>query len=161
MMNKTIASLVVAGLAGLSGFSYAADNAVTQISSGVYVENTTQGCSILRDRVTVNTSNGVTLVYNCLTASSKVNLGACHASGSQKPTAIPCVVTGDDGNGNPTYNGANCNAAGQQATPVQTTEIDGRRGYTGSTTGGSVGQTNLNSETCTVSALGALQGVAQ
>jgi hypothetical protein len=161
MMKKTITALVVAGLAGTSGFAYAADNTVTQISSGVYVENDNTGCSILRDRVTVNTSNGVTLVYNCVTASGKVNLGACHASGSQKPTQVDCVVTGADAQGNPTYNGADCTAAGQQTTPVQKTQIDGRRGYTGSTTGGSVGQTNLNSESCSVSSLGALPGVAQ
>lgn len=160
MIKKIIASLV---LVGVSSVAFAADNSVTQLSSGAYVENTTAGCSILRDRVTVNLSVGVTGVYNCLTASSKVNIGACHASGSQKPTDIPCVVTGDDGGTPPvaTYNGANCTAAGQLTTPVQTTSIAGRRGYTGSTTGGSVGQTSLGATTCTTAALGALPGVAQ
>lgn len=163
MMKKSIAAAFFVGLAGASVGAYSADNTVTQISSGVYVENDNTGCSILRDRVTVNTSNGVTLVYNCITASNKVNLGACHSSGSQKPTQVPCVVTGDDGATppNPTYNGANCTAAGQLTNPVQTTEISGRRGYTGSTTGGSVGQVSLNSTTCDTAALGALQGVAR
>lgn len=162
MLKKTIAALIVAGLAGTSGLTYAADNAVSPLTSGAYVETTSAGCSLLRDRVTVNTSVGVTAVYNCRLASSKVNVGACHLSGSQKPTDVPCVVTGDDGATPPvaTYNGANCTAAGQLTTPVQTTSIAGRRGYTGSTTGGSVGQVDLGSITCTTTALGALPGVA-
>lgn len=162
MLKKTIAALIVAGLAGTSGFTYATDNTVTQLTSGAYVENTPAGCSVLRDRVTVNTSVGVIAVYNCITATSKVNVGACHSSGSQKPTDVPCVVTGDDG-GSPavaTYNGANCTAAGQTTDPVQTTSIAGRRAYTGSTAGGSVGQTSLGATTCTTGALGALTGVA-
>lgn len=162
MLKKTIAALIVAGLAGTSGFTYAADNTVSQISSGAFVENTPAGCSVLRDRVTLNTSVGVTAVYNCITASNKVNVGACHSSGSQKPTDIPCVVTGDDGTAEalPTFNGADCTVAGQTTDPVQTTSIAGRRAYTGSTTGGSVGQTSLGATTCTTTALGAIGGVA-
>lgn len=157
-MKKTITALIIAGLAGTSGLAYAADNTVTQIQSGVYVENDNTGCSILRDRVTVNTSNGVTLVYNCITASNKVNLGACHASGSAKPTQVDCVAVGDV-DGEPVYNGADCTAEGVAADPKQKTSIEGRRGYTGSTTGGSVGAASLNSETCDVAALSALEGV--
>lgn len=160
MMKKTIAALIATGLAGMSSIAFAADNAVTVLQSGVYVENDATGCSILRDRVTVNTSNGVTLVYNCLTAESKVNVGGCHNSGSQKPTNVNCVAIGADAQGNPIYNGADCTAAGAAATPPQQTEIAGRRGYTGSTTGGSVGPTSLDSETCDSAALGALSGVA-
>lgn len=157
MMKKIIA---VAILLGSAGMAVAADNAVTQLSSGSYVETTTAGCSLLRDRVTVNLSNGVTGVYNCITATTKVNVGACHTSGSQKPTDITCVVTGDN-NGTPTFNDSSCTVAGQSTTPKQTFSIAGRRGYTGSTTGGSVGATNLNSTTCTTAALGALTGVSQ
>lgn len=163
MMKKTFAALIVAGLAGTSGFTYAADNTVTALTSGAYVETlAATGCSLLRDRVSVNTSVGVIAVYNCRTAAVKVNVGACHTSGSQKPTDIPCVVTGDDG-GNPavpTFNGANCTVAGQSTVPVQTTNIEGRRAYVGSTTGGSVGQTSLGATTCTVGTLGAVSGVA-
>lgn len=162
MMKKSIAALIVAGLAGTSGLAYAADNTVTTIQSGVYVENDNTGCSILRDRVTVNTSNGVTLVYNCLTASSKVNVGACHSSGSAKPTQVDCVAVGTDPDTNdPIYNGADCTAEGVNADPKQKTSIDGRRGYTGSTTGGSVGAASLNATTCTAAALGALSGIAE
>lgn len=161
MMKKSIAALIVAGLAGTSGLAYAADNTVTTIQSGVYVENDNTGCSILRDRVTVNTSNGVTLVYNCLTASNKVNLGACHTSGSAKPTQVDCAAIGSDDDGAPIYNGADCTAEGVAADPKQKTEIEGRRGYTGSTTGGSVAASSLNSTDCTAAALGALSGIAE
>lgn len=160
MMKKSITALIVAGLAGTSGLAYAADNAVTAIQSGVYVENDNTGCSILRDRVTVNTSNGVTLVYNCLTASNKVNVGACHTAGSAKPTQVDCAAVGDN-NGTPIYNGANCTAEGVAATPKMKTEIEGRRGYTGSTTGGSVGAASLNSTDCTTAALGGLTGIKE
>lgn len=163
MMKKTIAALIFSGLAGVSMLSHAADNTVSALTSGNYVENTPAGCSLLRDRVTVNTSIGVTAVYNCILAATKVNIGACHSAGSQKPTDIPCVVTGDDGATppNPTFNGTNCTVAGQQTTPVQTTSIQGRRAYVGSTTGGSVGQTSLGATTCTTATLGAIPGVAQ
>lgn len=160
MMKKSIFAISIAVLAAASGLSHAADNTVTQLQSGVYVENTAAGCSILRDRVTVNTSNGVTAVYNCLTAQNKVNVGGCHASGSQRPTTVACAAVGADDDG-PIYNGADCTAAGVAATPPQQTEIAGRRGYTGSTTGGSVGQASLNSETCDITAIGALPGVTQ
>lgn len=161
MMKKTIAALMAAGLMSVSGVSMAADNAISQLNSGVYVENDNTGCSILRDRVTVNLSVGTTAIYNCRTALNKINLAACHTAGSTKPTPVPCVVTGQDQQGNPTYNGANCTAAGVAATPVQTTNIDGRRGYVASTTGGSVGASSLNSTTCTTAALGALPAVNQ
>lgn len=161
MMKKTITALIVAGLAGTSGLAYAADNTVTTIQSGVYVENDATGCSILRDRVTVNTSNGVTLVYNCITADSKVNVGACHTSGSAKPTQVDCAAVGSDAEGNPIYNGADCTAEGVAADPKQKTEIEGRRGYTGSTTGGSVGAASLNATECTAAALGALSGITE
>lgn len=159
-MKKTIASLITAGLATISGFAYAADNAVTPIESGIYVENDATGCSILRDRVTVNTSSGVTMVYNCLVAANKVNLGSCHSAGSQKPTPIRCQVTGTDDDENPVYNDPSCTAQWTEANPV-TFEIAGRRGFTASTTGGSVATASLNATTCTEAALGALPGVAQ
>jgi len=154
MMKKSLATLAVAVMAVTSGFSYAADNTVTLISSGVYVENTAAGCSLLRDRVTVNTSNNVTMVYNCLTAPNKINVGSCHSSGSQRPTSINCVVTGTDDDDEPIFNDASC------ADEDGTFEIAGRRGFTGSTTGGSVAQASLNSTTCDVQSLGALNGVA-
>lgn len=160
MMKKTIATLIVAGLATTSGFVYAADDAVTLLQSGVYVENDATGCSILRDRVTVNTSSGVTMVYNCLTAANKVNLGACHAAGSQKPTQIRCQVTGTDDDDEPVFNDTSCTAQWTEDDP-QTFEIQGRRGYTASTTGGSVAVAALNSTTCGQAALGALDGVTQ
>lgn len=159
MMKKSIASLIIAGLALTSGISYAADNVVTQISSGVYVENDATGCSILRDRVTVNTSNGVTLAYNCITAANKVNLAGCHAAGSQKPAQVNCVVIGADDEDNPIYNGSDCTAEGLLTDPIQKTNIEGRRGYVASTTGGSVGMTSLNAEVCTIGALTALPGI--
>lgn len=160
-MKKSIAALIVSTLAGTSGLSYAADNTVAQLSSGVYVENDATGCSVLRDRVTVNLSNGVTMAYNCITALAKVNVAACHSSGSQKPTQVDCVVTGTNEDDTPAYNGADCNDAGQLTDPKQKTTIAGRRGFTGSTTGGSVGATSLNSTTCDVAALGALEGITK
>ncbi|GEM_PF-1268744 len=161
MMKNTMAVLVFSGLAGISSLSYATDNTVTQLSSGVYVENDNTGCSVLRDRVTVNLSNGVTMVYNCITASTKVNVAACHSAGSQKPTQVDCVVTGTAADGTtPVYNGSDCTAAGQLTDPKQKTMIDGRRGFTGSTTGGSVGATSLKSANCDVTALGGLESVA-
>jgi hypothetical protein len=161
MMKKTVAAMIVASFAGVAGLANAADNAVTQLSSGTYVENTSAGCSLLRDRVTVNLSNGVTAVYNCMVTAVKVNVGACHSSGSQKPTDITCAATGSDANGNPIFNDSSCTAAGQLTTPKQTFSISGRRGYTGSTTGGSVSATNLNATTCTTTALGSLTGISQ
>lgn len=159
MMKKTITTLILSGLASMSGLAYATDGAIAQISSGVYVENDSTGCSLLRDRVTVNVSTGVTLVYNCLNAAVKINLGSCHASGSAKPTSVACVVTGSDAQGAPTYNGADCTAAGQLTTPVQQTTIAGRRGYTASTIGGSAGGTDLGATECTLASVSALSGV--
>jgi hypothetical protein len=163
MIKKTISALIVTGLASTSGLTFAADDAVTQISSGVYTENTPAGCSLLRDRVTVNVSTGVALVYNCITASVKVNLASCHASGSAKPTNIPCVVTGDDGTpaALPVYNGADCTAEGQLTDPVQQTSIAGRRGYVASTIGGSAGGTDLGAVDCNLASVSALPGLLE
>lgn len=156
MIKKNLIALAVIALAG-SGVSYAADNTVTAIQSGVYVENTAAGCSILRDRVTVNTSTNVTLVYNCITAANKVNLGSCHSAGSQKPTTVRCQNTNEDPDGAPVYNDPSCTG-----TDVDDTfEINGRRGYVASTTGGSVAQVSLNSTTCSEEALGGLATVAE
>lgn len=160
MIKKTITALIVAGLAATSGFTYAADNTIAVIPAG-YIENTTAGCSLLKDRVTINTSGGVTLVYNCLTTAVKINVGGCHASGSAKPTTLTCVSTGTDTTGAATYNDSSCTDAGQQTTPRQTFTIAGRRAYTGSTAGGSVGGTDLGSTTCDVASLSALGGVTQ
>lgn len=161
MIKKTITALIVAGLAATSGFTYAADNAIAQVSSGTYIENTAAGCSLLKDRVTVNTSSGVILAYNCKLAAVKINVGACHASGSAKPGNITCVATGVDLNNNPVFNDASCTAAGQLTNPKQTFIADGRRGFVGSTTGGSIGGTDLNSQSCTLAAVSALSGVTQ
>ena len=160
-MKRKIAALIVAGMAATSGLAFAADNVVTQISSGTYIENTAGGCSILRDRVTVNTSRDVTLAYNCLTARTKVNLAGCHAAGSQKPTTVTCQVTGEDEDGAPTFNLPGCTPEGQITDPVQSIQISGRRGYVASTSGGSVGQTELNSPTCSIGALGGLANMTQ
>jgi hypothetical protein len=161
MMKKTIATLIVAGLSLTSGISYAADDTVTQIQSGVYVENDATGCSILRDRVTVNTSNGVTMAYNCITAANKVNIAGCHTAGSQKPSRVNCVAIGEDDEGNPIYNGEDCTAEGLTSTPIQQTDIEGRRVFIASTTGGSVGTSALNAEICTIGALTALPAISQ
>lgn len=150
MMKQTIAALIVAGLAGTSGVTYAAP---VEIESGVYTE--VADCALLRDRVAVNISNGVTAVYNCLTAANKVNLGTCHASGSAKPTTITCATTGTDSNGDPTYNDDSC------TNTTDTFTIQGRRGYTASTSGGSAGGTDLGATECTVAAVSALSGVTQ
>lgn len=161
MMKKTIVTLIIAGLAATSGFSHAADNTVTQISSGVYVENDATGCSVLRDRVTVNTSTNVTLAYNCLTASNKVNLAGCHSAGSQKPTRVTCSVVGEDDDNEPIFNVTGCTPEGQLEDPVQSVEISGRRAYIASTTGGSVSATSLDSTTCNIGALSGLAAIAQ
>lgn len=156
MMKKTIAALIAAGLAGVSGFGYAADDAVTKIESGVYVENDATGCSLLRDRVTVNTSVGTTLVYNCLTADSKINVGGCHASGSTKPTQVKCVTVGTDTTVTPNvplWNGPGC------ASEDDDTEIAGRRAFVGSSSGGSIGVASLNATVCDEDSLGGLSGV--
>lgn len=155
MIKKTFATLAVAVLAATSGITYAADNTVTPIQSGVYVENTSAGCSLLRDRVTVNTSTGVTMVYNCVTAAAKVNLGACHASGSQKPTTVRCQNVSEE-EGEVVYNNESC----QGTTESDTFQINGRRAYVASTTGGSVAQVSLQAAECTADALGALPTVA-
>lgn len=160
MMKKTISALIVTGLASTSGLTFAADDVVTQISSGVYTENTTAGCSLLRDRVTVNVSTGVTMVYNCITDAVKVNLGSCHSSGSAKPTNVACVVTGENIDG-PTYNGADCTADGVLADPPQQTSIAGRRGFTASTIGGSAGGTDLGATDCNLASVSALSGVLE
>lgn len=161
MMKKTVISLIVAGLSITSGLSQAADNVVTQVPSGTAIENTAAGCSILRDRVTVITSNGVTMAYNCLTARTKVNLASCHSSGSQKPTSINCQVVDEDEDGDPIFNLPGCTPEGQLTTPVQSITISGRRAFVASTTGGSVSGTELNSETCGVAALGGLSTMTQ
>jgi hypothetical protein len=118
MIKKTISALIVAGLAGTSGFTYAADNAIAQIPAA-YIENTAAGCSLLKDRVTINTSGGVTMVYNCRVAAVKINVGGCHGSGSAKPTTLTCISTGTDANGAATYNDPSCNDAGQLTTPTR------------------------------------------
>ncbi|MHB0850400.1 hypothetical protein [Stutzerimonas nitrititolerans] len=161
MMKKTFAALLVASTSFASGLVYAADNTVSQVQGGVYVENDATGCSILRDRVTVNLSTNVTMAYNCMTATNKVNLAACHSAGSQKPTNVPCTSVGEDEDGDPIYNGSNCTAAGVAATPPMQTEIQGRRAFIASTTGGSVGTASLNSATCDMAALGGLSSISQ
>ncbi|MCQ4288645.1 hypothetical protein NA647_14530 [Pseudomonas stutzeri] len=155
MIKKSFATLTVVVLAATSGITYAADNTVTRISSGVYVENTAAGCSLLRDRVTVNTSTGVTMVYNCVTAASKVNLGACHASGSQKPTTVRCQNVSEE-EGEVVYNNTSCQGTDED----DTFQINGRRAYVASTTGGSVAQVSLEATECSEDSLGALATVA-
>ena len=161
MMKKNFATLLVASTLLASSLAYATDNTVTQVQGGVYVENDATGCSILRDRVTVNLSTNVTMAYNCITAANKVNLAACHSAGSQKPTNVPCTSVGEDDNGDPIYNGSNCTAAGVSATPPMQTEIQGRRAFVASTTGGSVGTASLNSTTCDMAAIGGLPSISQ
>lgn len=158
MFKKTIAALIFAGLAGTSGFTFATDDAIAVIPAQ-YIENTAAGCSLLKDRVNINTSGGVTMVYNCKKAAVKINVGGCHLSGSAKPTTLTCIVTGQDAQGASTYNNAACTDAGQLTNPKQTFTIDGRRAFTGSTVGGSVGGTSLDSDVCNVAALSAVDGV--
>lgn len=155
MMKKAIATIVVAGLATTSSMSFAADDAVSQVLSGQYIENTAAGCSILRDRVTINTSTGVTLAYHCRTDENRINVAGCHAAGSQKPTNVRCAVTGEEADGTPVYNDTSCTGTEE----TDTFEINGRRGFVGSSTGGSISAASLNSTTCDMAALGGLESM--
>lgn len=154
MMKKAIATIIVAGLATTSSMGFAADDAVSEVESGKYIENTAAGCSILRDRVTINTSTGVTLAYHCRTEEQRIDIAGCHASGSQKPTTVRCQNVADDG-AEPIYNDPSCTGT----TEDDTFEIQGRRGYVGSSTGGSISAASLNSTTCDMDALGGLESM--
>lgn len=142
-MKKLISILIFAGLATATGVASAA---ATLIASGTPIETT--ACTLLRDRVTVNLSNGVIATYNCDTTDNMIGVAACHTSGSQKPQTIACAST-PDANGDPVWNDASCTAA------TDTFVIQGRRVFTGSSAGGNVAAGNLNSDTCDQSALAA------
>lgn len=143
MIKKISTTLIFASLVAVSGFAGA-----TPISGGVAIDVT--ACSILRDRVTVNVSAGVTAEYNCDTVNNVIRVGACHAAGSQKPTEVACVgteVTTAEGT-TTEYNGPGCTgAAGEMTT------IEGRRVFTGRSTGGGVAAGSLDATTCTGAAV--------
>lgn len=146
-MKKIVSVLAFAGLASVAGVASAA---ATALVNGTPVDST--ACSILRDRVPVNLSNGVVASYNCDVANVRITVAACHESGSQKPQVMTCAST-PDAQGNPVWNDASCPAVA--TTPPATFTIQGRRVFTGSSAGGQISAGNLNSATCDSSAIAA------
>lgn len=150
-MKKLISILALAGFATVSGSALAAGVAV---ETGTPLDS--EDCSLLRDRVTINLSSGVTMAYNCAETATQINVAACHSAGSQKPQTIACAATGVDATtGDPIWNDSSCPTPATD--PAATFEIQGRRVFTGSSAGGNVAAGTLDSATCD---LAALQGQA-
>lgn len=107
-------------------------------------------CALLAEQVTLNLSTNVIGAYNCDVPNTRIDIGACHQSGSRKPLVVACQATGVDAQGNNIYNDASCDG-----TPQQTFTIANYRGYEASTSGGSVGATDLGGS-CTATTAQAL-----
>jgi len=145
-MKKISMTLLAIGLSATAGVASAAE----MVSSGVAI--TPEDCTILRDRVTINVSEKVKVAYNCDAANNIVKVAACHEAGSLKPMSITCAgreVT-VDGTTSTVYQHTSCTEDGQVV------EFEGRRVYTGFSTGGGVGAGSLNSGTCDNAAVGAI-----
>lgn len=141
-MKKLAFIVAFAGFSAVAGSAVAAPAA---IATGTAMDNA--DCSLLRDRVSVNLSTGVSMSWNCAEASNVINVAACHESGSQKPQTMTCSNTGDDPvTGLPTWNDPSCPTPA--TVPPATFEIQGRRVFTGSSAGGNVAGGTLNSTTC-------------
>lgn len=148
-MKKLAYILAFAGISAVAGSAVAA---TAPIQSGTPMDNA--DCALLRDRVSVNTSAGVQMAWNCAVASNVITVAACHESGSQRPQTVDCAATGVDPNtGDPIWNDESCPTPATD--PAATFEIQGRRVFTGSSAGGNVAGGTLNSATCNQAALGA------
>lgn len=142
-MKKIASALLIAGLSLNIGSVIAAGETIP--GDG---RITSAQCDLLRDDVRINNSANVVMAYNCDKANTRINVAACHKAGSQKPmTGVPCVIIGTDKDGNNVWNGTSCTAT------TDKTDINGRRIYTGSSTGGSVAQGSLDAADCTLGAL--------
>lgn len=145
-MKKITSAFILATAATLSGTALAA---VDELVSGKTIDAT--ACTILRDRVTVNLSTNVKSAYNCDDVKNVITVASCHTSGSQKPTTLNCVNSGDTAN--PKWNDPSCTQTSDTFT------INGRRVFSGNSAGGSVVAGDLKSATCDVNALKAIDAM--
>lgn len=130
-MNTFSKTLVALSLAGVSSFASA-----VQIDGNPILP---ADCSLLAEQVTLNLSTNVIGAYNCDVPNTRVDIGACHESGSRKPLVVNCTAVGvDPVSGDNIYNDDSCDG-----TPQQTFTIADYRGYQASTSGGSVGASDL------------------
>ena len=147
-MKKIISALLFAGLSAAASVSMAAGVAVP---NGTPI--TEDDCELLRDRVTINLSSQVVMSYNCNVADNVISVAACHPGGSQKPMTVDCTAIGSNPDGTPIWNDESCPAVATD--PATTVEIEGRRVFFGSSTGGTIGAGNLNADVCTTGAVNA------
>ncbi|MDH5785904.1 MAG: hypothetical protein OEZ16_09905 [Chromatiales bacterium] len=129
--------------------SAAAMAAGTAVTSGAPITNT--DCTLLGETVTLNLSSNVFGAYQCIEIDNEIKVATCHKAGSRKATSLPCQVVGTDpGTGASVYNNPACTGA-----TGETFEIADYRGFIASSTGGSVGTTDLGGN-CTAATVGGL-----
>src|SRR5690606_28866297 len=116
---------------------------------------TSTECAVLGESVRLSLSNGVSGAYACSEVNNSINIGTCHTAGSRS-TTLKCAQTGEDEDGEVTWNHADCAA---DPTP-DTVELEtpSYRGFRASTTGGSVGAQSLSGN-CTATTVEELVGV--
>jgi len=96
------------------------------------------GCSLLASGVRINLSANVEGYYACDFANSDIRIGTCHVAGSRAEKTVDCV---EDTDGN--FQSSQCTTAGQSVT------FTDRSAFVATSTGGSVGEAELDGNTCT------------
>lgn len=137
----------ILGFAALFVFGFASSaNALTITSGNSIGPDGDQECVVLGEQVRLNLSRGVLGVFECTEATNSIDVATCHEAGS-RTNQLACVVSGQDEDGQPTYNDPLCNA--DNVGETVTLPAPRYRGFAASTTGGSVNARQLSSN-CSV-----------
>ena len=111
--------------------------AVANVDSTDITGGTTGECVLLADDVKVVRSNKVHAAYDCNEVTGAIKFAACHEGGSRQAKSTTCTEIGTDENGDPLWSDDSCAAA------TDVYDIADYRGFTATSSGGSIGEQQL------------------
>lgn len=115
-------------------------------------------CETLNNNVTIQLSKGVFAAYNCNTAGTSFAAATCHGTGTNKSQTVVCSYVQDASTLQwSTDTSSQCPAYVSGMTEAdRTVTFQGRIGFKGSSSGGSVGAAQIDGTTCDLNAAASL-----
>jgi hypothetical protein len=149
-MMKKLVGLSAAAMCVMFSAQVSATSASFAITSTITPDPAgTNYCETLSNNVTIQLSKDVYAAYNCAAAGTSFAAAACHANGTNKQQTITCVYTQDSSTLQwSTSTSSQCPAYDPAAGASVPVTFQGRIGFKGSSSGGSVSAAQIDGTTC-------------